>query len=159
RCAMTVQQTVSSGVVEMDGTGLDPRLVARLARDATSEVALSRHSRVLIEAGREHLEEKVRNGQAVYGATTGVGGFANWLLTPGQAAALQNNLIAAVASNAGDHLPGDVVRAGMLARINTLCRGHSGVRVVIVQQLIDMFNRGVVPCVPSLGSLGASGDL
>jgi histidine ammonia-lyase len=155
---LPVQSSVNEPFV-IDGVGLTAETVTRLARDTSSTVSLRSSAAQKMEASRAQLEDKVRRGDTIYGATTGVGGFVNLLLTPQQSAELQGNLIAAVASNVGPELPHDVVRAAMLARINTLCRGHSGIRVAVVQQLVDMFNRNVVPKVPSLGSLGASGDL
>jgi phenylalanine aminomutase (D-beta-phenylalanine forming) len=143
----------------LDGGNLNAEIVSHLARTKGSSIAVGDHCRSAIQASRRHLEERVRKGEAVYGATTGVGGFAGWLLSLQQAKDLQNNLIAAVASNVGSFLSEEVVRAAMLARVNSLSRGHSAIRLIVVEHLVNMFNRGVTPCVPSLGSLGASGDL
>ena len=71
----------------------------------------------------------------------------------------QVNLIRAVATQVGEPLPDHLVRGAMIARINSLCRGYSGISPENLQTLIDMVNKGVVPVVPEIGSLGASGDL
>ena len=155
RCGINV----GPGKTVLDGTSLESWTVATLARQASAQIRLSEQCRATVRSGRERLDDRVRDGDAIYGATTGVGGFAGWLLSPGQAAGLQRNLIAAVASNMGPHLPDDAVRAAMLARINVLARGHSAIRLEVVDHLVEMFNRGVIPRIPSLGSLGASGDL
>jgi histidine ammonia-lyase len=143
----------------LDGGNLNVEIVTQLARTKGCSIAISEGCRCAIEASREHLESRVRRGEAIYGATTGVGGFAGWLLSLQQAKDLQQNLIASVASNVGSLLSEAVVRAGMLARVNSLSRGHSAIRLMVVEHLVHMFNRGITPCVPSLGSLGASGDL
>ena len=59
----------------------------------------------------------------------------------------------------GDPLPVTVVRAAMLIRANTLAKGHSGVRLLLIETLLEMLNKGVHPIIPSQGSLGSSGDL
>src|SRR3546814_2180255 len=72
---------------------------------------------------------------------------------------LQHNLIVTHAVCTGEPFAADVVRAMLAIRINTLMRGHSGVRPSTLQALADLLNAGVVPVVPKLGSVGASGDL
>src|SRR5207244_13277321 len=107
---------VRAGKTVLDGTSLESRTVATLARQASAQIRLSEQCRATVRSGRERLDDRVRDGDAIYGATTGVGGFAGWLLSPGQAAGLQRNLIAAVASNMGPYLPDDAVRDAMMAR-------------------------------------------
>jgi hypothetical protein len=131
RCGINV----GPGKTVLDGTSLESRTVATLARQASAQIRLSEQCRATVRSGRERLDDRVRDGDAIYGATTGVGGFAGWLLSPGQAAGLQRNLIAAVASNMGPYLPDDAVRAAMLARINVLARGHSAIRLEVVDHL------------------------
>jgi len=133
---------VRAGKTVLDGTSLESRTVAALARQASAQIRLSEQCRAMVRSSRDRLDDRVRDGDAIYGATTGVGGFAGWLLSPGQAAGLQRNLIAAVASNMGPYLPDDAVRAAMLARINVLARGHSAIRLEVVDHLVEMFNRG-----------------
>ena len=72
---------------------------------------------------------------------------------------LQHNLIVTHAVCVGEPFEPDVVRAMLAIRINTLMRGHSGIRVSTLQALAELLNRGVVPVVPRKGSVGASGDL
>ena len=151
--------SVGHDQIVLDGTSLESRTVAALARQASARIRLSERCRAMVQTSRAWLDDRVQDGEAIYGATTGVGGFAGWLLSPEQAAGLQRNLIAAVASNMGPYLPNDAVRAAMLARINVLARGHSAIRLETLDHLVEMFNRGVIPRIPSLGSLGASGDL
>ncbi len=99
--------------------------------------------------------------EAIYSINTGFGSLAGRqaFQRPEQAADLSRRLIISNASGVGRYLDADVVRAAMLIRIASLTRGYSGVRVALVQTLIDMLNAGVLPAVPEYGSLGASGDL
>ncbi|PIE73652.1 MAG: histidine ammonia-lyase [Deltaproteobacteria bacterium] len=97
--------------------------------------------------------------KTMYGINTGFGPLASVRIKASEAAKLSRNVILACLVGVGEGLPIETVRAMMLVRANTLCRGYSGVRPIIVQTLIDMLNRGVTPVIPSKGSLGASGDL
>ena len=73
--------------------------------------------------------------------------------------ALQRNLIRSHACGVGPYLPKPAVRAMMVLRAQTLALGHSGVRPVVIETLVDMLHARVHPCIPSQGSVGASGDL
>jgi len=112
-----------------------------------------------IERSRAAVDELVANGEVVYGITTGFGRFKDQVIGPEDTRLLQRNLVRSHAAGVGPSLDEGVVRAMLLVRANTLARGFSGVRLKIVQLLIDMLNRGVHPVVPAQGSLGASGDL
>ncbi len=72
---------------------------------------------------------------------------------------LQENLIFSHAAGTGDMLPIEIVRAMMVLRINALAKGYSGIRLSTVELLLDMLNHGIIPVIPSQGSVGASGDL
>ncbi|MBI5463700.1 MAG: histidine ammonia-lyase, partial [Ignavibacteriales bacterium] len=90
---------------------------------------------------------------------TGFGEFANVRISREHLAQLQENLILSHAVGAGEPLPHEVVRAMMALRVNALAKGFSGIRLETVQQLVKMLNAGIVPVIPSQGSVGASGDL
>jgi len=95
----------------------------------------------------------------VYGITTGFGEFANVVINPHEIEDLQENLIISHSVGTGDFLPDYIVRAMIILRINALAKGHSGIRLSTVEALIAMFNAGIVPAIPSQGSVGSSGDL
>ena len=164
------------------GAGMKPiRLDGRtLTRERLVEVACG--AQVMLDEGAlrnvahasAFLAEQVRRQEPIYGVSTGFGSNADKLLgahplrdeLPGATPSarslheeLQRNLIISHAVCVGDPFPADVVRAMLCIRINTLLRGHSGVRVETLQALAAMLNAGVVPVVPQLGSVGASGDL
>lgn len=123
-----------------------------------------------VAATAEFLAEQVTQQQPLYGISTGFGSNADKLLGAHHIRdcnrgggslldELQRNLIITHAVCVGEPFPAEVVRAMTAIRINTLMRGHSGIRVATLQALADMLNAGIVPVVPKLGSVGASGDL
>ena len=101
------------------------------------------------------------SAEPVYGINTGFGALAGreTFRTVALAKTLSRNLLVSHSSGAGPCLPEDVVRATMLIRANQLARGYSGIRIPVVNRLLAMLNARVYPCVPEMGSLGASGDL
>lgn len=145
------------------------------------KVSLAPAGLARVQRAADFLAEKVSCGEPIYGVTTGFGSNADKLLgahrlrdeLPGAALIkdgphapegtlleeLQHNLIITHAVCVGKPFGEDVVRAMLLIRINTLMRGHSGIRVSTLEALTAMLNAGVVPVVPEKGSVGASGDL
>ena len=122
-------------------------------------VALDRAALPGIERSQAAVEQLVNEGRIAYGITTGFGRFKDKLISADQVKQLQVNLVRSHAVGVGPALDEHFVRAMMLVRVNTLAKGYSGVHPDIIQLLLDMLNRGVHPCIPSQGSLGASGDL
>lgn len=122
-------------------------------------VELDPRSLPQIKRSRAAVEQIVREGQVVYGITTGFGRFKDKIISPDEVRELQLNLVRSHAAGVGPELSSEEVRAMLLVRANTLAIGHSGIRPEIVQLLLDMLNAGIHPRVPSQGSLGASGDL
>lgn len=108
---------------------------------------------------RAVVEQAIAEGRVVYGVTTGFGRLADVVVPPAQARALQVNLLRSHAVGVGSPLSRPEVRAMLLLRAHVLARGHSGVRPVVVERLLDFLRLGIHPVVPELGSVGASGDL
>ena len=145
-------------LVTLDGNSLSiPDVVAVARREA--EVAIDAEARRRLEASRRTVEAALAQGRTIYGVNTGFGKLAHVRIAPDKLRQLQVNLIRSHAAGVGDPLSDDAVRAMMLLRANVLLRGTSGVRPAIPDLLVAMLNRGVVPTVPSQGSVGASGDL
>jgi histidine ammonia-lyase len=142
----------------MDGRSLTLDQFLAVARGLRA-VALTAEAKGNIAASRRAVEGAVANGRAVYGVTTGFGGLSHKTISPGQARELQVSLVRSHSSGTGPALPRDVVRGLVLLRANSLARGNSGVRVEVVERLLDLLNRGLVPWIPEQGSVGASGDL
>lgn len=112
-----------------------------------------------VRASRQILEKFVSDGRVIYGVNTSMGGFVNWLVPVTMARQLQENLLNAVATNVGEYLDDDTVRAIMMSRVVSLARGNSAISLENLEKLIAVVNSGIVPCVPEKGSLGTSGDL
>jgi len=123
------------------------------------KIKISSKARIAIQKSRALLEDFIDENRIIYGVNTSMGGFVNWLIPGENAQELQDNLIAAVATNVGQYLDDHTVKASMLARLNSLARGMSAISLENFNILLEMYNKGVLPCIPSKGSLGASGDL
>jgi len=123
-------------------------------------LALSDAARQRIRHCRDYLERKIAHSHDLfYGINTGFGSLCNIRISAGDIEALQHNLVVSHAAGTGDPVPPEVVRIMLLLKIQGLSYGHSGVREVIVERLIEFYNADVWPVVFELGSLGASGDL
>ncbi len=112
-----------------------------------------------IAAGRAVVGAALEAGTAVYGVTTGFGQLENVRIATEDAAKLQVNLLRSHAVGSGPRLPEEVVRGMLFLLASSLRRGHSGVRVELVELVLGLLERGVTPLVPSKGSVGSSGDL
>ena len=150
-----------SNVLKIDGEQLTletVRAVAQAQAGALS-VVLPDSVRAKMLASRQVVEDVLASGRIVYGVNTGFGALSNVSVSSEQLAQLQINLVRSHAAGTGEPLSIPVARAMMLLRANTLAKGFSGVRPVVVETLLAMLNAGVYPKIPSQGSLGASGDL
>ncbi|HEV2342137.1 MAG TPA: histidine ammonia-lyase [Candidatus Acidoferrales bacterium] len=123
------------------------------------EATLASEARTRMEASRSVVERLGASKTAVYGVNTGFGALASVRIEPGQIRDLQFNLVRSHACGVGAPLAEDETRAMILLRANTLAKGFSGVRPVVVETLLAMLNADVLPVIPSQGSVGASGDL
>ncbi len=144
--------------VVLDGNSLTIEQVCAVAREG-AVVSVSPEARAKIKRSRDFLERCVDEGVAIYGVTTGIGEFARISISREQSAELQRRIVYSHSAGTGDPQPEDVVRAGMLLRANTLSMGYSGVRTSLLDTVLEMINKGVVPCINEKGSLGTSGDL
>lgn len=122
-------------------------------------VELSTAARARVQAARAVVERAVASGDTIYGVTTGFGSLADVRIDPSQAAELQHGIVRSHATAVGDPLSREEARAMLLLRAHVLALGHSGVRETLIDLMVEMLNRDVIPAVPQQGSLGASGDL
>ncbi len=114
---------------------------------------------VAILASRAMVQRAADGDAPIYGVNTGFGKLANQRISKDELATLQLNLIRSHCVGVGDPLQPDIVRLMMALKAASLARGYSGVRGVVIQTLLDVHNAGLVPMIPSQGSVGASGDL
>src|SRR5580765_7665623 len=111
-------------------------------------------------AAREVVQNAVHGAtEHTYGVNTGFGRFVSKSIPEELTQELQLRLLRSHACGVGDAYPDEVVRAALLLRANALAKGNSGARVETVELLLALLERGVLPVVPSRGSVGASGDL
>ncbi len=144
--------------VVLDGKGLKIEDLVRVARHR-EPVELSAGAKERINRCREFVEEKIKARAVMYGITTGIGELSEVILTPEQTRQFQRYLVYSHSAGCGEPLPEEVVRAAMCSRINVLANGHSGIRLKVVETLVEMLNKGVTPVVFDRGSVGACGDL
>ncbi|HHV79395.1 MAG TPA: histidine ammonia-lyase [Firmicutes bacterium] len=147
-----------AAVLALNGHSLRLEDVVEVARGSV-QVEISEEALAKVRATREVIEKYVRGGLPVYGVNTGFGALCDTSIPAGALRRLQRNLVRSHASGAGGFFPREIVRAAMLLRANSLSRGQSGVRPIVVETLVKMLNKDVTPAVHSEGSLGASGDL
>jgi len=167
--------TATTRTIVLNGSTLTRDEVCAIAR-REAQVALDPAQLPRVQRTADFLAEQVQRGEPIYGVTTGFGSNADRLLGAhrlrGDASAddgapagetlmeeLQRNLVVTHAVCVGKPLSLEVVRAMLAIRINTLMRGHSGIRTSTLQALAAMLERDVMPVIPEKGSVGASGDL
>ncbi|MGA8541302.1 MAG: histidine ammonia-lyase [Terriglobales bacterium] len=137
-----------------------------LTLEAVREVAIERRpvllapdAREAVNRARAVVDAVVASNKISYAITTGVGKLSDVHIVGGQVRELQINLVRSHAFGVGEPLSIPDTRAMMVLRANSLSKGNSGVRTIIIDTICEMLNRGVTPMVPSQGSVGASGDL
>lgn len=145
-------------VLSLGAAPLTIEQVQKVARGG-QKVALAPEARKRVQVAHEYLLEEVNSGQTLYGVNTGFGVLSNVRIDRKNLERLQINLLRSHAIGVGEPL-GDVeVRAMLLLRAAALAHGHSGVKPELIDALLALLNRGVIPVIPSQGSVGASGDL
>src|SRR3954470_11002181 len=127
--------------------------------EASASVALDPAARAAMERARGIVEQQLAGNKVAYAVNTGVGKLSDVRIAPEQIRELQLNLIRSHCVGVGEPLSEAETRAMMLLRANSMAKGHSGVRPLIVETLCRMLEHGVHPVIPSQGSVGASGDL
>jgi histidine ammonia-lyase len=144
--------------LHISGNDLTLEAVREVATDRRP-VLLAPDARERVNQARAVVDEIVADNKVAYAITTGVGKLSDVRIAGDQIRELQVNLVRSHAVGIGDPLAAAETRAMMLLRANSLAKGHSGVRGLVIDTLCEMLNRGVTPYVPSQGSVGASGDL
>lgn len=112
-----------------------------------------------IHAAEHTVTQVLAEGRTVYGINTGFGLLANTRIEAEELETLQRSIVLSHAAGIGDFMQAHVVRLLMLLKINSLARGFSGIRLVVIESLIALYNHSVYPAIPEKGSVGASGDL
>ncbi|WP_404400646.1 histidine ammonia-lyase [Idiomarina seosinensis] len=125
----------------------------------SAQLELNQQAMSEIEKSSAMVEKVLDQGQVVYGINTGFGLLANTRIPPERLTDLQRRIVLSHSVGTGELMGDEVVRLILLLKINSLSRGFSGVRLKVIEALIALLNHQVYPCIPSKGSVGASGDL
>lgn len=125
----------------------------------STTLALNPDCHTAIYRAEETIASILVNGKSVYGINTGFGSLAHKRIAEDDLIILQQSLVLSHAAGTGELLSDKVVRLMLALKINSLARGYSGVRLQLINALIQLLNHHVYPCIPAQGSVGASGDL
>ena len=150
-----------SNMVILNGADLTIEDVVNVARNGY-QVDLAPEVREHIATVRKYMEDEWLNrpdAPAVYGFNTGLGKLKDFKIDIDEMTEHQYRTVLAHCGGVGDPAPEEVVRATMLVRLSAFCQGVSGLRLCVVERLLEMLNKGVHPVVPWQGSVGACGDL
>jgi histidine ammonia-lyase len=144
--------------VEIDGESLTIEEVHAVARDH-AKVVIPKRTIDKVTRCRDMIQGLIDSGEAIYGVTTGIGEFSRIRISKEQAEELQRRIVYSHAAGTGDPHSEEEVRAAMLLRANVISKGHSAVRLGILETLVEMINKNVIPVIYEKGSVGTSGDL
>src|SRR5262245_10397454 len=143
--------------LELTGDNLTLADAEAILHGRVEQLSLASSARRRIEQARRCLADLLAKGATIYGVNTGFGKLSNQRIEPHEVLALQENLLRSHAVGMGPLLPLGVSRLALALRIQALAKGHSGVSVELIDTLVEVYNRGVVPAIPEQGSVGASG--
>ncbi len=149
----------SASVLDLDGHNLTLEDARRILDGAVDHLRLTDDARRAVERARACLVDRLERGDTIYGVNTGFGKLASQRIGSTEVLALQENLLRSHAVGTGALLGLAVSRLAVALRIAALARGNSGVTPDLLDALIELYNRGVLPAIPEQGSVGASGDL
>ena len=151
--------TIIDKTLVIDGYSLTMDDIAAFIENEQIKVTIGSKAKERITRTRRLLEEQiVPKDKLIYGLHTGLGRLKDYRIPQGDQVLFQQNILYSHASGVGGFFDDRIVRLTMLLRANVFCRGNSGVRLVLVQRLVDFLNAGVTPKIPQIGSLGV-GDL
>ncbi len=137
-----------------------PLTLAHLRHLTAGEpVSLSPASLPAIEASAATVARIVAENRTTYGINTGFGLLAQTTIPPEKLAELQRRLVLSHAAGTGPDLPPQITRLIMALKIQSLARGFSGIRPIVIEQILKCLQANLLPCIPAKGSVGASGDL
>ncbi|OFZ31344.1 MAG: histidine ammonia-lyase [Bdellovibrionales bacterium RIFCSPHIGHO2_01_FULL_40_29] len=145
--------------LKIDGNsiGLDNFYAAVMNPEMRFEI--TEDARIKMKKSRDYIETRIDTGEVMYGVNTGFGAFSSVRISDSQIEQLQKNLIRSHCVGIGKPFTKEQSKGMMILRANTLARGHSGVRVAVVEKIIEFLNADLIPVIPEQGSVGASGDL
>ena len=144
-------------MIQLTGENITMENVFSVARGES--VVLSGKAKARMLESRRFIESCLESGEVIYGVNTGFGHFSQVKISREQIIELQKNLIRSHSMGVGEAFTREETRAILFLRAGALARGHSGVRPVVVETLLNYLNNDIIPVIPQKGSVGASGDL
>ena len=120
---------------------------------------LNGEARALILKSQQNVKDIVESDRCVYGINTGFGPLCDTKISPEETAQLQHNLIISHAVGVGKPIDKELSKIMMIAKIHALSKGFSGVSLDVIERMVTMLEKDIIPVVPEQGSVGASGDL
>jgi histidine ammonia-lyase len=145
--------------MQITGEGLKVENIFQVAYSPEKPVTLAPSAMQKMKASRDYIEGRIQAGETMYGVNTGFGAFSSVRISDTDIEKLQKNLIRSHSAGVGEPFTKAQTRAMMLLRANALARGHSGIRVQVVEKVLEYLNKDIIPVIPCQGSVGASGDL
>jgi len=142
----------------LNGNGLHLDTFMKVVR-FKEPVRIAKEQQALVQKANAYVNSVVESEKPVYGINTGFGKLSDVPINKCDTAKLQQNLLMSHACGVGSLLSEEAVRGMMLLRVNALIRGYSGIRLLVIEKLVEMLNKDIYPVVFEKGSLGASGDL
>src|SRR5690606_3581242 len=122
-------------------------------------VKMGEKARQKMSESYQYIQSRMEAGEVIYGVNTGFGAFSNVRINKSDIVQLQNNLIRSHCCGIGEPFSVPETRAIMFLRANALATGHSGIRELVVEKILEFLNKDIIPVIPQQGSVGASGDL
>lgn len=144
--------------MKLNGFDVDVRNTWSVAH-RKEKVELCEESRSRVQESRDYIEGRLSKGDVIYGVNTGFGAFSDVKISEKEIAQLQKNLIRSHSVGVGEPFLKNETKAIMYLRANALARGHSGIRPLVIDKILECLNADVIPVIPQQGSVGASGDL
>lgn len=143
----------------IDGYSLTLKQISAFIEDPSMQVAISPEAEERVIRSRQQIDKLVKKaGKLVYGIHTGLGKLKDYRIEDADQETFQRNILYSHATGVGPYFEDAIARLAMLLRANVFCRGNSGVRLELIQRLVDFINHGLYPQMRQLGSLGV-GDL
>lgn len=144
--------------MQLDGKSLTLKSIQKELANPT-RLSISKDAKTLVNKSRAVVDHILSTKKTVYGVNTGFGRMANQRISSDKLEQLQVNLLRSHAAGTGEYLAPNTVRLILLLKINSLLRGYSGIRLIVIENLIFFYNQGLLPAIRERGSVGASGDL
>lgn len=145
-------------MIEINGNNLVLNSFIKIVKN-DEKVYVSELSKRAVNTARKYVENVIESEAPTYGINTGFGKLSDVSIPKRDVSKLQENLIKSHACGVGEPFSREVVRGMLLLRINALIKGYSGIRLSVIEKMVEFLNKDLTPVVFSQGSLGASGDL